>query len=170
MRKIIITAAAVITAALVLACGAGNSGPKFNGIDETPEAVNAQSQAAKGAPQGPKKFAVGEHGQLTLGDGSTADVVVSSVKVQGKSVVATITIKCTAGSITYNEFDWSATDADGTKLDPAFDPSVKNGLSHGDLGAGQTVSGTSAFEGSTAKGVSVMYAPSFSTLAYWVNP
>lgn len=169
MRKIIISAAAALALATVIACSSA-PGDKVTSTGQGEHPATAGAAATQNLPAGPKKFNVGEHATLTLGNGSTADIVVTSVKVQGKSIVATISMQCTSGTVPYNQFDWSATAADGTKLDSAFDPDVKNGLSSGDLASSQKVMGTVAFEGNTAKGVTVTYSGGFSALAYWVNP
>lgn len=173
MRKSTITIIAVV-ATFLIACGAT---PKNDTI--TPAAEGTGAAAATGAPAktddapaGPKKFTVGQVGALTLGDGSTGEVTVVSVKFQGKSVVANVTVKCVTGKMSYNPFDWKALAGDGTVLNSTFDMDVKNQLSSGDIGAGQQVKGNVTFEGTAAqvKGAQIQYAPSLDTIAYWVAP
>ncbi|MEV4134056.1 hypothetical protein AB0J72_18030 [Dactylosporangium sp. NPDC049742] len=175
MRKII-TGLAATLALFVIACGAA---PKSDTVSKAPAvtgsgapAANAAQNTAAAAPEGPKKFAVGEVGVLSMSDGSTGEVVVKSVKLQGKVIVAAVSITCKTGSMDYNTFHWSMLAGDGTKLDTGFDIGVKNQLNSGTIGAGQTVTGNLVFEGSAAqtKGAQVQFAPAFETLAYWVNP
>ncbi|MGI5243262.1 DUF4352 domain-containing protein [Dactylosporangium sp. CA-139066] len=174
MRKIIAGTAAGLSL-FVIACGAA---PKDDTISKAPAASGTGASAAgaadtqAAAPQGPKKFAVGEVGALSLSSGSMGEVVVKSVKMQGKVIVVSVSITCKAGSIEYNPFHWSMLAGDGTKLDSGFDIDVKNQLHSGTIGAGQTVTGNIVFEGAAAqlKGAQVQFAPSFETLAYWVNP
>lgn len=170
MRKLIITVIAVLAVATGGACSLAKQ-DKVTGAGQGEHPATAGAAATANLPAGPKKFDVGQHATLTLGNGSTADIVVSKVQVQGKSVVATVTIQCTSGEVAYNAFDWTATAADGTKLDVAFDVDVKNALHSGDLGSGQKVTGTLSYEGTSAKGVTVTFMSGLSgALAYWVNP
>ncbi|MEU0559374.1 hypothetical protein [Dactylosporangium sp. NPDC006015] len=175
MRKIV-TGLAAALALFVLACGAA---PKSDTISKAPAATGSGAPVADAgkdtpaaAPEGPKKLAVGEVGVLSMSDGSTGEVVVKSVKMQGKVIVAAVSITCKTGKMDYNQFHWSMLAGDGTKLDSGFDIGVKNQLHSGDIGAGQTAAGNLVFEGTAAqlKGAQVQFAPSFETLAYWVNP
>ncbi|WP_432831006.1 hypothetical protein [Dactylosporangium sp. CA-092794] len=168
MRKIVIGLAAALSL-FVIACAT----PKNDTVSKPPAASGTNAPAAPaGAPEGPKKFTVGEVGALSMSDGSTGEVTVKSVKVQGKVIVVAVSITCKTGKMDYNPFHWSMLAGDGTKLDTGFDVGVKNQLSSGDLGAGQTVTGNLVFEGTTAqtKGAQIQFAPAFETLAYWVNP
>lgn len=167
MRNKIIAAGLTVMALFVMACGAAK--PTITGQGGQPA---ANTSGGAGAPAGPKKFAVEQHATLTLANGSTADIVVSSVKVQGKYLVASVTIACTAGSMSYNMFDWAMIAGDGTKLDTGFSPDVKNQLSSGDLGAGQKITGNVVFQGTAAqaKGAQVQFSSGLDTVAYWVNP
>ena len=174
MRKSTIALAAVV-AAFLLGCGAtpekkDTVTPVLNGSG-TPAA--AATGSTGNAPAGPKKLKVNEVGALSLGDGSTGEITVTSVKVQGKSIVANVTIKCTGGAMKYNMFDWKAIAGDGTTLNSGFDIGVKNQLNSGDIGPGQTVKGNLVFEGTAAqaKGAQILFDPGLSgTLAYWVAP
>jgi hypothetical protein len=176
MRKIV-TALAAALALFAIACSAA---PKSDTVSKTPAAAGTGAPATDAestttpatAPEGPKKFAVGETGVLSMSDGSTGEVAVKSVKVQGKVIVVAVSITCKTGSIEYNQFHWSMLAGDGTKLDSGFNIDVKNQLHSGDLGAGQKVAGNLVYEGTAAqiKGAQVQFAPSFDTIAYWVNP
>ncbi|GGM27876.1 DUF4352 domain-containing protein [Dactylosporangium sucinum] len=175
MRKIV-TGLAAALALFVIACGAA---PKSDTVSKAPAATGSGAPVAgaaadtkAAAPEGPKKFAVGEVGVLSMANGSTGEVVVKSVKLQGKVIVVSVSITCKAGSIDYNTFDWSMLAGDGTKLDTGFSIDVKNQLHSGTIGAGQSVTGNLVFEGTAAqmKGAQVQFSPSFDTLAYWVNP
>lgn len=166
MRNKIIAVSLAFAAVFVIAC----SGAKPTVTDQGGQpAANATANAPAA---GPKRFAVGGGASLTLVNGSTADVIVSSVKAQGKYLVASVTVTCTAGSMSYNQFDWSMLAGDGTRLDMGFAPEVKSQLSSGDLGAGQKVTGNVVFQGTAAqaKGAQVQYSVGFDTVAYWVNP
>lgn len=175
MRKIVIGLAATL-ALFVIACGAA---PKSDTVSKAPASTGtgapvsgAVADTPAAAPEGPKKFAVGEVGDLSMSDGSTGAVVVKSVKMQGKVIVANVSITCKTGSMDYNQFHWSMLAGDGTKLDSGFDIGVKNQLHSGTIGAGQAVAGNLVFEGTAAqmKGAQVQFSPSFEALAYWVNP
>jgi hypothetical protein len=170
MRKIIAVLAVLAALSVVAACA--KPADRVDRGDNPPQQNVTPVPIAPPTPvrPGPKRFAVGEHARLTLSDGSTADIVVSAIKVQGRSIVATVTYQCTAGVVSYNGLDWSARAADGTELDQAFDMGVKNQLSTGELAAGQKVTGTIPFTGSSATGVTVTFSPTVSPLAYWVNP
>jgi hypothetical protein len=167
----------VALVAFLIACGGTPS--KKNTITSAGDSTGAVAAATGAAgktdnvPAGPTKFKVTEVGKLTLSDGSSGDVVVNTVKMQGKVIVANVTITCTAGVMKYNALvDWSALAGDGTKLDSSFDMNVKNTLSVGELGVGQKATGNVVFEGTAAqmKGVQLQYSPNFQTLAYWVAP
>lgn len=171
MRKL--TTALVVTLALLgIACGSAPKDEVTTGQPAGSGGATAAATKAAPAEMGPKKFAVGQVANLSMANGSTGDVVVNTVKVQGKFIVANVTITCTEGTLTYNVFDWSMIAGDGTKLDPGFAPEVKNGLSSGDLGKGQKITGNTVFQGTAAqaKGAQVQYTATFETLAYWVNP
>lgn len=174
MRKKIITAASVICALLLIGCGAASkedtiqpAAPAGSGSGVV-GAVAATTGAA--APAGPTKFKAGEVGTLALANGSTADVVVNTAKIQGAAIVVSVTITCKAGSIDYNVFDWSMLSGDGTKLDVGFEVGVKNQLSSGTIAAPQRVTGNLVFEGTKAQmaGGQVQFAPNFKIVAYWV--
>lgn len=171
MRKPTTAVLAFIALAL-MACGAT---PKKDTITPgnagTGAAATAAGAGTTAAPAGPKKFNVTEVGHLSLTDGSTGDVVVNSAKVQGKFIVANVTITCTAGKVSYNPFDWKAIAGDGTTLDFGFGD-VKNTLNSGDLGAGQKITGNVIWEGTAAqlKGAQFQYEQGIDTLAYWVAP
>lgn len=161
MRKIIIVVAAALAIATGVACGAKPNVTSGSGQGQTQQPAGQQ---------GPKKFAIGEHAQITLANGATEDIVVNSFKAQGGILVANVTIQCTSGSVDYNPFDWSATAGDSTKLDidPGFD--VRNLLHSGTLAAGQKISGNLAFKGTAEQlnGASVTYTAGITTMAYWV--
>jgi hypothetical protein len=166
MRKILFALLGAGLAALIIACGAA---PKVGKGSQADGPVAATGQAEKAGPQG---FKVGEHATLTLGSGSTADLVVESVKVQGKSLVAKVTVTCKTGSVNYNMFDWSAVAGDGTKLDLGSDVNVTSELSSGTLAAGQKVTGNVQFAGGQAQlhGARIVYGGFSGDLAYWTVP
>lgn len=165
MRNKIIAFGLAFAVVFAVACGAGQE-PVVTGTGQGGRPANATGQA------GPKKLTVGTTANLKLASGATADVTVGAVKVQGKYLVAPVTVACTGGTMSYNTFDWSMLAGDGTKLDRGFAPEVKNELSSGDLGTGQKVTGNVVFQGTAeqAKGAQVVYEVGFSTVAYWVNP
>lgn len=166
MRNKIITAGLALAVALTAtACGPS---PTATGQGGRP-AASATTKKAAGAPQ---RFDVGQHAIMTFANGDAADVVVNSVKVQGKLLIVTVTVTCTAGSMSYNTFDWSMLAGDGTKIDREATPDVKNQLASGDLAPGQKVTGTIVFQGTAeqAKGAQVQYSVGLETSAYWVNP
>jgi hypothetical protein len=173
LRKIVAGLAGAL-ALFVMACATpkGDTVSKAPAVTGSGPTAGAPANTAAAAPEGPKKFAVGEVGVLSMSDGSTGEITVKSAKVQGKVIVVTVSITCKTGKTSYNPFHWSMLAGDGTKLDTGFDIGVKNQLSSGDIGAGQTVAGNLVFEGSAAqlKGAQIQYAPAFETLAYWVNP
>lgn len=164
MRKKIIAGVLAFAALFAIACGAK---PTITGGGQGNPAANAGK-----APAGPQKFTVGQKANLTLANGTVAEVTVSSVKAQGKHLVVSVTVACISGAITYNLFDWSTLAGDGTKLDAGFDPDVPNQLSSGGLGAGQKVTGNIIFQGTAAqaKGAQVQFTVGLDTIAYWVNP
>jgi hypothetical protein len=170
MRKILFALLGAGLAALIIACGSG--GPTIGKGSDPQGPVAATGQAEK-AVTGPQGFKVGEHATLTLGSGSTADLIVESVKVQGKSIVAKVTVTCKTGSVNYNMFDWTAVAGDGTKLDLGSDIDVTNELHSGTLAAGQKVTGAVQFAGGQAQlhGARIVYSGGFSgDLAYWTVP
>lgn len=171
MRKILFTVLGASLAALILACGAA---PKVSSGGGQEQPVAAASQAAQGAkpPAGPQGFKVGEHATLTLGNGSTADLIVESVKVQGKSLVAKVTVTCKTGSVEYNQFDWTMVAGDGSKLDLGSDFNITGELHSGTLAAGQKVTGVVQFAGGQAQlhGGRVIYGGFSGDLAYWTVP
>lgn len=170
MRKTAALTAATI-ASFLIACGStpGKEDTVAPAAQGTGTAAAAAGGKTDAAPAGPAKFAVGAPGTLSLADGSAATVVVSTAKIQGKFIVAAVTITCTAGAVKYNEFDWTALAGDGTKLDQGFSIDVKNQLDSGDLGVGQKVTGNLVFDGTAAqlKGAQFQFSPGFKTLAYW---
>lgn len=173
-KRLIITGLAGILAVFVIACGSKPEDPKTVTPAAAGSAGAVSAAAAAGGADtqaGPQKLTVGQPGNLQTRDGS-GTVTVASVKVQGKSIVAAVTITCTAGQVSYNPFDWAALAGDGTKLDVAFDVNVKNQLSSGQIGAGQKITGNLVFEGTAAqaKGAQIQLTVGFETAAYWVNP
>lgn len=165
MRKILLTLGGV--AALLLALACGGTGPTVTGGGE---AAKPAATAAKAA--GPKGFKVGQHATLTLANGSSADIVVESVKPRTTVFVATITIQCTAGSMDYNPYEWSMVDGDGLTLDSGVDINVTNELHSGTLAAGQKVTGVVQWAGAGHKltGGRVVYGQLVGDLAYWTIP
>jgi hypothetical protein len=161
----------LLSLAAVLAIGCGAAPKKENTV--TPASAGASAATAAttaGAAAGPTRLNVGQAGNVTTRDG-TGTAVVSKVAVQGKSIVATVTISCTTGQMDYNPFDWAMLAGDGTSLEAAFDPEVKNLLHSGTIGAGQKVTGAVPFQGTAAqaKGAQVQLSIGFETSAYWVN-
>jgi hypothetical protein len=173
-RNTLITLLAAPLAALVIACGAStgsnNAGPvtaATAGASDAPAAAATEAAAAQG---GPLKLKVGEPGNLKT-DAGAGTVTVTSVKVQGKSIVVAVSYTCTSGKVDYNPFYWSAIAGDGTKLDNGFDIDVKNQLSSGSIGAGQKIGGNLVYEGNAAqaKGMQIQLSVGFETAAYWTN-
>lgn len=168
MRNKIIAVGLAAAALLAVACGAK---PTVTRQDGKP-AANATGNASLGEADGPKRFNVGETANVDRA-GGVADIVVTSIKAQsGKYLVASVTITCKSGTVSYNMFDWSMLAGDGTKLDRGFAPEVKNELASGDLGPGQKVIGNLVFQGTAAQleGAQAMYEVGTGTVAYWVSP
>lgn len=179
IRRIIISVAASVTAALVLACGSTGDGDTATKATAAAGASGSVVGGAvdNGAPKGALRLKVAEHATVSFADGSTGDVVVNSIKAQGTKaqetfLVVNVTMLCTAGKISYNPFYWSMTAGDGTKLDMGIGGGVANQMHSGELSAQQKITGNLVFEGvvaQAAKAELTLSSPLGAALAYWVN-
>lgn len=105
-------------------------------------------------------------------DDSAGTVTVNAVRAQAageydepagpgqRYLAANVTYTCTSGRCSYNPYDWSARQADGTSSDPEF-LSVDGALSSGDLAAGNRVRGNVIFALPVNAHGTIVYAPSF---------
>lgn len=174
----------VLAAALIALCGIGGIVVIAQGVNAAststyhPPAVRPSTAGAAatdkdphaGAPNGPRKAAVGQALQWDDAIGDSGTVVVSAVKVAGAAILVTIDHVCVTGSCDYNMFDWTYLDRSGIPHGYSYVEGVKGELNSGTLAAGQKVHGIVVFErgADDTHGAQIQYSSGIQTVAYFV--
>jgi hypothetical protein len=153
VHKRVLSLLAIPALALVLACGAGQSGT-------TSEAGTGQSVAADAAKPAVATVAVGQ--PLTMnrdifGSKTSATITVSNPRYgvksgnqfqkaeKGQYIVVDVAVQVTAGKLTLTQGSFKLVGADGTVYDTTL-PVVKPDLGFSELSPGQKTSGAITFD------------------------
>ena len=99
-------------------------------------------------------MAVGQAVDLDNGLSVSVDSVQTGLANYDGSTVTQITVTYKnngSSNVSFNSYDWKASDANGAQRDETYYTSQENALDYGTLSAGGTVTGTVAFEGDIAK-------------------
>lgn len=132
------------------------------GAQPTQAASSSSSQATSDGATAGSSSSSADYSNQAVGQAVDLDngltISVDSVQTglanyDGSSVtVVTVTYKNNGSSnVSFNAYDWKASDANGAQRNETYYASQENALNSGTLSAGGTVTGTIAFEGDITK-------------------
>ncbi|MEV4411018.1 DUF4352 domain-containing protein [Catellatospora sp. NPDC049609] len=159
-KQFLLTLAATVTAATMLACGAGAG-------DTSSSVSGGDAKSVEAAPE--PTTAVGKVGQTItlsselLGDKTAVEVTVTNPKQHTKEpgsfgskpekgvfLVLDVTVVCKQGTYHANPYNFKFVAKDGTVFEGAFTIGFKPGLDATDLATGQKTAGKIVFDVSKA--------------------
>lgn len=118
------------------------------------QAASSDAASSSSSSADYSNMAVGQAVDLDNGLSVSVDSVQTGLANYDGSTVMQITVTYKnngSSNVSFNSYDWKASDANGAQRDETYYTSQENALDYGTLSAGGTVTGTVAFEGDIAK-------------------